>query len=211
MHTNYQPELTLYIVDDDQGARESMVTLFTACGFRVQAFDSGEAFLASANLKRPDCVLLDRRMDGGMSGLQVQDALQRQTSPIVVVYLSGHGDIPTAMEATQRGAFTWLVKGMPEQELLAQVTAAMQLARERSLQMHQRAEVIARWNTLTPREKDVARLVRNGWANKLVADELAIGVRVVEGYRAKVFDKLWVSNPTELDRLMRDHAITWLR
>lgn len=207
MHTNYQPELTLYIVDDDQGARDSMVTLFTACGLRVQAFASGEAFLASANLQKPDCVLLDRRMDGGMSGLQVQEALQRQASPMVVVFLSGHGDIPTAMEATQRGAFTWLVKGMPEQDLLTQVTTAMQHARERSLHLHQRAEVIARWNTLTPREKDVARLVRNGWANKLVADELAIGVRVVEGYRAKVFDKLWVSNPTELDRLLRDHAI----
>jgi FixJ family two-component response regulator len=206
MHTEYQPELTLHIVDDDQGVRESMVTLFTAHGLRVQAHGSGEAFLQQAALHRPDCVLLDLRMQG-MTGLQVLQALQQQASPLVVVFLSGHGDIPTAMEATHRGAFDWLVKGMPETELLAKVDAAMERAAERARLLHRRSEVAARWNTLTPREKDVARLVRNGWSNKLVADELQIGVRVVEGYRAKVFDKLWVSNPTELDRLLRDHPI----
>ena len=207
MHTEYKPNLTLHVVDDDQGVRESMVTLFTACGLRVQPHASGEDFLHQAHLQKPDCVLLDLRMEG-MSGLQVLEALQKQSSPMVVVFLSGHGDIPTAMAATHRGAFDWLVKGMPESELQAKVSAAMQRAGELSLLLHRRSEVIARWNTLTPREKDVARLVRNGWTNKLVADELHIGVRVVEGYRAKVFDKLWVSNPTELDRLLRDHAIT---
>jgi FixJ family two-component response regulator len=202
-----QPDLTLYIVDDDEHARKSLVTLFAAVGYRVQSFATGEDFLAQASLHKPHCVLLDQRMTG-MTGLQVHEELLRQGSPMVVIFLSGHGDIPMAIQATHKGAFDWLVKGMPEADLQARVQTAMQHAK--ALAIHQIActEVGKRWDTLTPREKDVARLVRQGWANKLVADELQVGVRVVETYRARVYEKLWVSNPTELDRLMRDHRVT---
>lgn len=206
MQNTLTTDLTLHIVDDDDGARASLATLFTAVGYRVQSFASGEDFLARAPLLKPDCVLLDLRMLG-LSGLQVHEALLRQDSPMVVIFLSGHGDIPTAVQSTQKGAFDWLVKGMPDAELQARVQAAMQHAKERALQQKACAEVAARWATLTPREKDVARLVRQGWSNKLVADELAVGVRVVETYRARAYEKLWVSNPTELDRLLRDHRI----
>jgi FixJ family two-component response regulator len=201
-----QPELTLYIVDDDKDARQSLVTLFAAVGYPVQAFASGEAFLAAASLHKPHCVLLDQRMQG-MTGLQVHEELLRQRSPMVVIFLSGHGDIPMAIQATHQGAYDWLVKGMPEGELQARVHAAMLHARALAVHQTACAEVAARWATLTPREKDVARLLRQGWASKLVADALDLGVRTVDFYRAQVFEKLWVSNPTELDRLMRDHRI----
>lgn len=206
MQDTKQPDLTLYIVDDDEDARKSLVTLFAALGYRVQAFASGEDFLAQAALHTPHCLLLDQRMQG-MTGLQVHEELLRQGSPMVVVFLSGHGDIPMAMQAAHKGAFDWLVKGMPEGELQVRVQAAMHHAKALAVQHRANAEVAARWATLTPREKDVARLVRQGWANKLVADELQVGVRVVETYRARVYEKLWVSNPTELDRLMRDHGV----
>lgn len=201
-------QLTLYIVDDDKVIRESLVLLFASRGHRVQTFPSGEAFLASAPLHLADCVVLDRRMGDGLSGLQVHDELLRQASPMVVVFLSGHGDIPTAMESTKhKGAFDWLVKGMPDDELVDKVEAALKFARERKAHLLRCAEVAERWKSLTPREADVARRVRHGWANQLVADELGIGVRSVESHRAHVYSKLWVSNPTELDRLMRDHQI----
>jgi two-component system response regulator DctR len=96
---------------------------------------------------------------------------------------------------------------MPEGELQARVQTAMQHARGVAMHQNACAEVALRWATLTPREKDVARLLRLGWANKSVADQPGISVRVVETHRARVFEKRWVSNPTELDRLMRDHQI----
>jgi FixJ family two-component response regulator len=200
------PDLTLYIVDDDEDARKSLVTLFAAVGYRVQAYACGADFLAGASSQKPDCVLLDQRMQG-MTGLQVHEELLRRASPMVVLFLSGHGDIPMAMQARHKGAFDWLVKGMPESELQARVQTAMQHAKDLAIHQQACAEVGKRWDTLTPREKDVARLLRQGWASKLVADELGLGVRTVDFYRAQVFDKLWVSNPTELDRLMRDHHI----
>lgn len=208
MRNEYKPDVTLYIVDDNVADRESMQMLFgTACGFRVQSFSSGEEFLARVNLERPDCILLDFRMDDGMSGLQVQEALLAQGSPMVVLFLSGHGDIPTAMDSRSNGAFDWLVKGMDTTKLQTTVVAAMKLAEARTLHLQQRVPVLARWNKLTPRQREAAWHIRKGWANRLVADEMKISVRVAEGYRAVVFETLWVINPTELDRLMRDFAI----
>jgi FixJ family two-component response regulator len=206
MHDTQQPDLTLYIVDDDEAARKSLVTLFAAVGYRVQAFACGEDFLAGAAMHIPHCVLLDQRMQG-MTGLQVHEELLRQASPMVVIFLSGHGDIPMAIQATHKGAYDWLVKGMPEDEIAARVKVAMQHAMALAVQHQADTEVAGRWATLTPREKDVARLLRQGWASKLVADELTLSVRTVDFYRAQVFDKLWVSNPTELDRLMREHRV----
>jgi FixJ family two-component response regulator len=206
MQTTKQPDLTLYIVEDDTGARMSLGTLFTALGYRVQAFATGEDFLAQAALEEPHCVLLDQRMPG-ITGLQVHEELLRRGSPMVVVFLSGHGDIPMAMQATHKGAFDWLVKGMPEEQITTCVQAAMKHAKALALRQRANAEVASRWETLTPREKDVAHLVRQGWANKLIADELGLSFRTPESHRAQVYEKLWVSNPTELDRLMRDHGI----
>jgi FixJ family two-component response regulator len=209
MQNEMKPDVTLYIVDDEEEIRQSLVRQFaTACSFRVQAFASGEEFLARANVKRPDCLLLDLRMDDGLSGLQVLEALIAKSSPMVVVFLSGHGDIPTAMHVTKhKGAYDWLVKGMPTSELQDRVVAAMKVAEARTAHYMQRTEVMTRWNALTPRRKEAATHIRKGWKNNLVADEMKIGVRVVERYRSDIFETLWVSNPTELDRLMRDFNI----
>jgi FixJ family two-component response regulator len=208
MRNDFTPEVTLYIVDNDKDVRESMTGLFaTACGFRVQAFSSGEEFLARVNLNKPDCVLLDLRMDDGMTGLQVQEAMVAKSSPMVVLFLSGHGDIPTAMDARNNGAYDWLVKGMDTAKLQAKVVAAMKEAQARALHHQQRLAVVARWDELSPRKKEAARLIRQGWSNKLVADEMNIGVRVAEKYRSDVFETLWVNNPTVLDRLFRDYNI----
>ena len=98
------PKLNLYIVDDDEGVRDALAIYFVARRYRVQAFESGEAFLAGVDLTEPGCVILDVRMPPGISGIQVFDELQKQASPLVVILLSGHLDVPTTASSMEKGA-----------------------------------------------------------------------------------------------------------
>ncbi|MDY7578274.1 response regulator [Herbaspirillum sp. RTI4] len=198
--------LILYVVDDDEAVRKGLVYLLASRSYQVQLFESGEAFLASADLERCGCVILDLRMVG-ISGLQVFDALRQRNSPLVVLFLSGHGDIGMAVEATKKGAFGWLVKPCDDVTLLDHVAQALQAAAEVAARLPLTRAAQARWQTLTPKEKEVASLVREGPHNKDIALALQSAVRTVEAHRAKVYAKLDVSNPTELDRFMRDHHL----
>uniref|UniRef100_C5CVQ5 Two component transcriptional regulator, LuxR family n=1 Tax=Variovorax paradoxus (strain S110) TaxID=543728 RepID=C5CVQ5_VARPS len=197
----------LCIVDDDEAVRRSLGLLLLSRGHAVQAFASGEAFLAGADLQRPGCVVLDLRMEG-MSGLQVFDALRAQDSPLVVIFLSGHGDIPMAVEAVQNGAFGWLEKPCNDERLLESIAKALQKAEEIALRRQARQAAEALWAKLTPREMQVARLVAQGLPNKRIALELApLEQRTVETHRAHVFAKLGLSNSHELDRFLREHGL----
>ena len=198
--------LNLYIVDDDEDVLDGLGTLFVARHYRVQTFSSGESFLANAEKSSAGCVVLDVRM-GGISGLQVFDELHRVGSPLLVILLSGHLDVPIAKNYTKKGAFDCLEKPFDENVLIETVSLAMQKASEIGVNLVSKRDVWTRWETLTPRERDVARHMRKGWATRLIADELGIGGRAVETNRARICDKLWISNPTELDRLMRDNDI----
>jgi FixJ family two-component response regulator len=126
---------------------------------------------------------------------------------MVVLFLSGHGDTPTVSDSYENGAYGWLEKTSPATKIQAKVVAAMKEAEARTLHLHQRIPVLERWSKLTPREKEAARHIRKGWASRLIADEMKINARTADGYRAVVFETLWVNNPTELDRLMRDYDI----
>ena len=197
----------LCIVDDDEAVRRSLGLLLLSRGHAVQAFASGEAFLAGADLQRPGCVVLDLRMEG-MSGLQVFDALRAQDSPLVVIFLSGHGDIPMAVEAVQNGAFGWLEKPCNDERLLESIARALQKAEEIAVRRQARQAAEALWAKLTPREMQVARLVAQGLPNKRIALELApLEQRTVETHRAHVFAKLGLSNSHELDRFLREHGL----
>ena len=197
----------LYVIDDDEAVRRSLGLLLLSRGHAVQAFASGEAFLAGADLQRPGCVVLDLRMEG-MSGLQVFDALRAQDSPLVVIFLSGHGDIPMAVEAVQNGAFGWLEKPCSDERLLESIAKALQKAEEIAVRRQARQAAETLWSKLTPREMQVARLVAQGLANKRIAQELApLEQRTVETHRAHVFAKLGLSNSHELDRFLREHSL----
>jgi len=197
----------LCVVDDDEAVRRSLGLLLLSRGHAVQAFASGEAFLAGADLQRPGCVVLDLRMEG-MSGLQVFDALRAQHSPLVVIFLSGHGDIPMAVEAVQNGAFGWLEKPCNDERLLESIAKALQKAEEIAVRRQARQAAQALWSKLTPREMQVARLVAQGLPNKRIALELApLEQRTVETHRAHVFAKLGLSNSHELDRFLREHSL----
>lgn len=193
--------LTLYVVDDDEALRRSLLLLLFSQGMAVQAFDSGEAFLDTVDLRQPGCVILDLRM-GGMSGLEVFDRLLGAHSPLVTLFLSAHGDIPTALEAVRRGAYDWVEK--PDtQRLLDKLPAATALARAR-------AQALRMWAELTPREREVARLVGLGQPNKEIARMLVppCSHRSVETHRANIFNKLQCANDNELGRWLAAHP--WL-
>lgn len=197
----------LYVVDDDDAVHRSLGLLLLSRGHAVQTFDSGEAFLAAVDLKRAGCVILDLRM-GGMSGLQVFEQLRARQSPMVVLFLSGHGDIPTAVDAVQKGAFGWLEKPCNDEQLLTSVHSALQKAAELAVKQQHQQEAQTRWERLTPREKQIARQVAEGKPNKRIALDLApLELRTVETHRAHVFAKLGVANSNELDRFLRDHEL----
>jgi len=202
------PQMNLYVVDDDEAVRRSLGLLLLSRGHAVQTFGSGEDFLAAAQLQRPGCVILDLRM-GGLSGLQVFDALRERASPLVVVFLSGHGDIPNAVEAVQNGAFGWLEKPCSDDQLLEKIDKALALAQALAGKRQAASSVMDRWQRLTPREAQVAALVAEGLANKVIARELVppCGHRAVETHRAHIFGKLEVANSHELYRLMRDNGL----
>ena len=186
------PHLNIYIVDDDEDVRRSLVMLLHAQGHALQAFESGEAFLAQVDVARqPGCVVLDLRMDG-ISGIEVFDQLLARRSPLVVLFLSGHGDIPLALEQVKKGACDWITKPSTPQ-VLAKLGPALELAA-------QRARDQGHWELLTAREKEVAPLLAQGLSSKEIARQLVpeCGFRVVEGYRAKVFEKLDLANAAEL-------------
>jgi FixJ family two-component response regulator len=197
----------LCVVDDDEAVRRSLGLLLLSRGYAVQTFASGEVFLAGADLQRAGCVILDLRMEG-VSGLQVFDALRAQHSPLVVIFLSGHGDIPMAVEAVQNGAFGWLEKPCNDERLLESIAKALQQAGDIAVRQQARQAAQALWNKLTPREMQVARLVAEGKPNKQIALELApLEQRTVETHRAHVFAKLGLSNSHQLDRFLREHGL----
>jgi FixJ family two-component response regulator len=193
--------LTLYVVDDDEALRRSLLMLLFSQGSPVQSFESGEDFLDTVDMRQPGCVILDLRM-GGISGLEVLERLRLARSPLVTLFLSGHGDIPTALEAMRNGAFDWVVK--PDtQQLLQKVPRALAEARARSV-------ALQRWGGLTPREREVAQLVGLGQPNKEIARLLVppCSPRSVETHRASIFGKLGVANDNELGRWLASHP--WL-
>lgn len=199
--------LPLFVVDDDEAVRRSLGMLFLSRGHSVQTFSSGEAFLATANLFDGGCVILDLRM-GSMSGLQVFDELQTRSSALAVLFLSGNGDIAVAVEAVQKGAFGWLEKPCDDERLMEKVQEALRCSSAQRIRLCARREADTLWQKLTPREKEVARLVADGKPNKVIARHLApIEPRTIESHRAHIFAKLRLSNSNELDRFLRENTL----
>ena len=198
------PDLSVFFVEDDASTRKAWGSVLLSRGYAVKAFDNGEAFLGSHSSRQAGCVLLDLRMDPGMNGLQVFDELRKRGSPLVVVFLSGHGTIPDSVRAMKGGAVDWLEKPCTEEQLLDAVARALDNARAIALQRAVKAERMALWQEQTPREAEVAGHVRLGKKNKDIGEEMGIDGRTVETHRAHVYSKLGVGNPAELDRFMRD-------
>jgi two-component system, LuxR family, response regulator DctR len=203
------------IVDDDASVRDALAWLLRSRRLLSECYDSAEAFEAmladpvagAAWLPRPrqpGCILLDVRMPG-RSGLALFDDLIERglAQSLPVIFLTGHADVPTAVDAVKRGAFDFCEKPFSDNALVDRIEQALARSGEHLRVLAQGSRLQARLADLTERERDVMRLVVEGLPNKLIADQLDISVRTVEVHRARVFDKMDVKSAVELANLLR--------
>ena len=203
------PDAKVFIVDDDAGVRDALAWLLRTRRLLSEAYDSADEFLAEIERWRaepdvPCCMLLDVRMPG-TSGLALFEHLL--TLPwqhaMPVIFLSGHADVPTAVDAVKRGAFDFCEKPFSDNALVDRVEQALTLSAQVLSARRLQRSVQQRLDGLTDRERDVMHLVIEGLPNKLVADRLNISVRTVEVHRARVFDKMGVKSAVELTNALR--------
>jgi two-component system response regulator DctR len=206
-----QPSLnaTVFIVDDDPVVREALAWLLRSRQLPSESFASGlefEAMLLRGFVPvQPCCVLLDVRMPG-LSGLALFDRLvaRELVTVMPVIFLTGHADVPTAVDLVKRGAFDFCEKPFSDNALVDRIEQALAVSGEVLAAQRGKASLQARLAELTERERDVMRLVVGGLPNKLIADQLDISVRTVEVHRARVFDKMEVKSAVELANVLRN-------
>jgi two-component system response regulator DctR len=204
---------TVYLVDDEDVVRDALAWLLRSRRLLSEGFASAEAFEAMLDGRAPgwptapSCLLLDVRMPG-TSGLVLFDRLIERRLPdaMPVIFLTGHGDVPTAVAAVKRGAFDFVEKPFADNALVDRVELALEKSTAAILKRRDADAVAKRLAELTDRERDVMRLVIEGRPNKLIADELDISVRTVEVHRARVFEKMEVRSAVELANALRGHA-----
>lgn len=194
---------TVYIVDDDDGVRSSLRILLKSVGIATTPLSSAAEFLAQYHVSQPGCLLLDIRMPG-MSGLELQGELNRRGAMIPVIFITGHGDVPMAVEAMQHGAFDFLQKPFRDQELLDRVQKALARDAENRASIRQHERIRARLRALTPREREVLDLLIQGKQNKMMANDLGLSQRTVEIHRAHVMEKMEARSVAQLVRMMMD-------
>src|SRR5262245_185424 len=193
-------EATVFVVDDDAAARESVIALVGQKGFPARGFSSAEEFLGDDNPSRKGCVVIDVRM-AGMSGLDLLKRLKAQKNSLPVVVITGYADVPMAVKAMQEGAVTFLEKPCQDQELWQAITQALEIEHSQHLQRRQRAETQSRMATLSADELEVFRRLLAGHANKRIASDLDIGLRTVELRRSNIMKKMQATSLPDLVRM----------
>jgi two-component system response regulator FixJ len=198
-----QKSASVFVVDDDDAVRNSLRLLLKSVGLPTVAFASAREYLESWHPAQPGCLVLDVRMPG-MSGLELQEELNRRGAIIPVIFISGHGDIPMAVEAIQHGAFDFLQKPFRDQDLIDRVQRALAADQANRQSLAQRDMLRQRYDSLTPREQEVMALVTKGKANKVMAGDLDISQRTVEIHRARVMEKMGAQSLAQLVRMVMD-------
>ncbi|HEY7889222.1 MAG TPA: response regulator transcription factor [Steroidobacteraceae bacterium] len=198
---NSQP--IVFVVDDDESVRGSLHYLLRSVDLECQALPSATEFLAVYDPAQPGCLVLDVRMPG-MSGLELQEQLNLRGAIIPVIFITGHGDIPMAVEAMQQGANDFLQKPFRDQDLIDRIQRALEKDGRTRAALEQHESIRERIATLTPRERQVLTLMTQGKANKLMAHELGLSQRTVEIHRARVMDKSGAASLAQLVRMVMD-------
>ena len=191
----------VYVVDDDATLREALVFLLASRGVRAEGFASAEEFLSRFDGQFRGCVLTDMRM-GGMSGLELFDRLAIAGSQLPCIVLTGHGDVPMAVEALKKGVYDFVEKPFDGNALVDKLIAALAVEEERFERERSRQSGLDRLATLSQRERDVMRLLLAGKLNKVIADDLGIAMRTVEVHRARILEKMGVKSAVELAMLL---------
>ena len=197
----------VYIVDDDSGVRSSIRILLKSVGINATSFASAKEFLNSYDHSQPGCLVLDVRMPG-MSGMDLQLELNRLGAVLPVLFITGHGDVPMAVEAMQQGAFDFLQKPFRDQDLIQRIQRALQLDESHRAALRQTDAIRMRLGSLTPREREVLDLLADGKQNKVMAAELGLSQRTVEIHRANIMHKMQAHSIAQLVRMLLDGRTT---
>ncbi len=192
---------TVIVVDDDDAVRNSLRLLLKSADIHAEGAASAQEYLGRFDANQGGCLLLDVRMPG-MSGLELQQELNMRGATIPVIFITGNGDIPMAVEAMQHGAFDFLQKPFRDQDLLDRVQRALARDTENRARLRHTDRIRERLASLSPREREVLELVTQGKANKMVASDLGVSQRTVEIHRAHVMQKMEASSLAELVRMM---------
>lgn len=204
--SNLSPCPTVFVVDDDASFRQAISRLLRGGGYVVETFGSATEFLQFARTNAPGCVLLDLDMPG-LSGLDLQNALDRSENPLPIVFLTGKGDIPTSVQAMRAGADDFLTKPTKKQVLFAAIERALARDAQERTRRDRRHALRARFGALTPREREVLAHVLSGQLNKQIAADLGTGERTIKAHRANLMAKLQVQSVAELAHLVHEAGV----
>ncbi|HKE96256.1 MAG TPA: response regulator FixJ [Povalibacter sp.] len=192
---------TIFVVDDDSAVRDALKLLLRSVGQQVETYSSGQEFIDAYSEDRPGCLVLDIRMPG-MSGLELQQKLNERHSILPIIFITGHGDVPMAVEAMQAGAVDFIQKPFRDQDLIDRINQALEKDSNNRAALGERNDIRRRLETLTPREREVLDLVVHGKANKVIAGDLKLSQRTVEIHRARVMEKMQASSLAHLVRMV---------
>ncbi|MGI2106065.1 response regulator transcription factor [Shewanella frigidimarina] len=190
---NVLPSLVVYVVDDDKSVRDSLKFMLEEYDFTITTFEDGQQFLNAIDLTMPGCVILDCRMPN-LRGQQVHQLLNEAKSPLAVIYLTGHGNVPMAVDALQSGAVNFFQKPVKGSELALAINKGLNQSTVNINTM----KINDAYASLTKREKDILRLIIAGKRNLRIADELCIAMRTVEVHRATLLKKFSAKTVAEL-------------
>ena len=189
----------VYVIDDDEAFRDSLVWLLESSQYTVRAFDSAEAFLDAASPDMSGCVIADVRMSG-ITGLELHRRLQALGVDLPTIIVTGHGDVPMAVTAFRDGVVDFIEKPLDDQYVLERIEFCLAKARENARLRQKADEFARRYESLTQREKEVLEYIVAGKLNKQIADLMDISIKTVEVHRSRVMEKMQVTNVAELVR-----------
>ncbi len=192
---------TIFIVDDDQAVRDSLGLLMKSVGLASIGFSCASDFLQSYNPNQAGCLVLDIRMPG-MSGLELQQELSHRNATIPIVFITGHGDVPMAVQAIRDGAVDFIQKPFRDQDLIDRIHKALDINAQAREQHSKSGAILRNLNTLTKREHQIMEMIVEGKPNKIIASELFLSQRTVEVHRAKVMEKMQADSLAELVRMV---------
>ncbi|MDX1597762.1 MAG: response regulator FixJ [Marinobacter sp.] len=192
---------TVYVVEDDEAVRDSLELLLKSDGKPVKTYENATAFLRDYSEKMAGCIVLDIRMPG-MDGMELQKKLNDKHSILPIIFVTGHGDVPMAVDAMKEGAVDFIQKPYREEALLEKIEAALEQDLEQRKSLDEKQEIIKRIKSLTPREHEIMDRMIEGQANKVIAIELEISQRTVEIHRSRVMHKMGTHSLAHLVRMV---------
>jgi FixJ family two-component response regulator len=192
---------TVYVVEDDEAVRDSLELLLKSDGKSVKTYDNATSFLKDYSEKMAGCIVLDIRMPG-MDGMELQRKLNEKHSILPIIFVTGHGDVPMAVDAMKEGAVDFIQKPYREEALLEKIGAALAQDIEQRKTLGEKQEILRRVKSLTPREHEIMDRMIEGQANKVIAIELEISQRTVEIHRSRVMHKMGTHSLAHLVRMI---------